>query len=137
MLTEVHPNSPNATYRVVFDVTFFLFVIVVLLAIVQGIIIDSFGELRDTHNKVSVKKEVRGVCWAGFSLTLSLCVCVCVQAMVDLESNCVVCGASKEILDKNPHGFEKHLLQEHYVWNYLYFFMHLRFKPETEFTGQV
>lgn len=34
-------------YRIIFDITFFFFVIVILLAIIQGLIIDAFGELRD------------------------------------------------------------------------------------------
>ncbi|RMC22961.1 hypothetical protein DUI87_00038 [Hirundo rustica rustica] len=38
-------------YRVVFDITFFFFVIVILLAIIQGLIIDAFGELRDQQEQ--------------------------------------------------------------------------------------
>ena len=61
-------------YRIVFDVTFFFFVIVILLAIVQGciccesnvrllslfigLIIDSFGELRDKAEGVQIEMEV-------------------------------------------------------------------------------
>lgn len=33
-------------YRIIFDITFFFFIIVILLAIIQGLIIDAFGELR-------------------------------------------------------------------------------------------
>lgn len=33
-------------YRIIFDITFFFFIIIILLAIIQGLIIDAFGELR-------------------------------------------------------------------------------------------
>jgi hypothetical protein len=33
--------------RMLYDISFFFFVIVILLAIMQGLIIDAFGELRD------------------------------------------------------------------------------------------
>eukprot|EP00061_Rhincodon_typus_P018969 g48375.t1 len=44
-------------YRVVFDITFFFFVIVILLAIIQGLIIDAFGELRDQQEQVKEDME--------------------------------------------------------------------------------
>lgn len=84
-------------YRVVFDITFFFFVIVILLAIIQGkdggvfkaqikcwcyfpklccalltgLIIDAFGELRDQQEQVKEDMEVKcdiahPVCCLGF-----------------------------------------------------------------------
>ncbi|KAM8858469.1 ryanodine receptor 2 isoform 4-T8 [Spinachia spinachia] len=44
--------------RMVFDITFFFFVIVILLAIIQGLIIDAFGELRDQQEQVKEDMEV-------------------------------------------------------------------------------
>jgi ryanodine receptor 2 len=58
-------------YRIMFDITFFFFVIVILLAIIQGLIIDAFGELRDQLESV---KE-------------------------DMESNCFICGIGKDYFD--------------------------------------
>ncbi|KAF7669099.1 hypothetical protein LDENG_00247690 [Lucifuga dentata] len=94
--------------RMVFDITFFFFVIVILLAIIQGLIIDAFGELRDQQEQV---KE-------------------------DMETKCFICGIGSEYLDKIPHGFETHTLQEHNLANYLFFLMYLINKDETEHTGQ-
>jgi ryanodine receptor 2 len=65
-------------YRILFDITFFFFVIVILLAIIQGLIIDAFGELRDQLESV---KE-------------------------DMESNCFICGTGKDYFDAVPHGFD-------------------------------
>lgn len=95
-------------YRIIFDITFFFFVIVILLAIIQGLIIDAFGELRDQLESV---KE-------------------------DMESNCFICGINKDYFDKVPHGFDTHVQQEHNLANYMFFLMHLINKPDTEFTGQ-
>ncbi|KAM9364976.1 ryanodine receptor 2 [Pholidichthys leucotaenia] len=94
--------------RIVFDITFFFFVIVILLAIIQGLIIDAFGELRDQQEQV---KE-------------------------DMETKCFICGIGSEYFDTVPHGFEIHTLQEHNLANYLFFFMYLINKDETEHTGQ-
>ncbi|XP_012989669.2 ryanodine receptor 2 isoform X4 [Esox lucius] len=94
--------------RIMFDITFFFFVIVILLAIIQGLIIDAFGELRDQQEQV---KE-------------------------DMETKCFICGIGNEYLDNVPHGFETHTLQEHNMANYLFFVMYLINKDETEYTGQ-
>lgn len=95
-------------YRILFDITFFFFVIVILLAIIQGLIIDAFGELRDQLDSV---KE-------------------------NMESNCFICGIGKDYFDKVPHGFDTHVQQEHNLANYMFFLMHLINKPDTEYTGQ-
>lgn len=95
-------------YRIIFDITFFFFVIVILLAIIQGLIIDAFGELRDQLESV---KE-------------------------DMESKCFICSMEKVYLDAVPHGFEQHVQQEHNLANYMFFLMHLINKPDTEYTGQ-
>ncbi|TKC44229.1 hypothetical protein EI555_012073 [Monodon monoceros] len=79
-------------YRIIFDITFFFFVIVILLAIIQGLIIDAFGELRDQQEQV---KE-------------------------DMETKCFICGIGNDYFDTVPHGFETHTLQEHNLANYLF-----------------
>ncbi|XP_060131529.1 ryanodine receptor 1 isoform X2 [Zootoca vivipara] len=95
-------------YRVIFDITFFFFVIVILLAIIQGLIIDAFGELRDQQEQV---KE-------------------------DMETKCFICGIGSDYFDTTPHGFETHTLEEHNLANYMFFLMYLINKDETEHTGQ-
>lgn len=95
-------------YRIIFDITFFFFVIVILLAIIQGLIIDAFGELRDQLESV---KE-------------------------DMESNCFICTMEKGYFEAVPHGFDMHVQNEHNLANYLFFLMYLIDKPDTEYTGQ-
>uniref|UniRef100_A0A672SAJ0 Ryanodine receptor 3 n=1 Tax=Sinocyclocheilus grahami TaxID=75366 RepID=A0A672SAJ0_SINGR len=101
-------GDPYELYRILFDITFFFFVIVILLAIIQGLIIDAFGELRDQQEQV---KE-------------------------DMETKCFICGIGNDYFDRTPHGFETHTLQEHNLANYLFFLMYLINKDETEYTGQ-
>ncbi|KAL3078921.1 hypothetical protein niasHS_014703 [Heterodera schachtii] len=94
--------------RMLYDISFFFFVIVILLAIMQGLIIDAFGELRDQQESATEK----------------------------LESNCFICDTSKETFDRMPRGFEIHTTKEHNFANYLFFLQHLVNKDETEYTGQ-
>ncbi|TGZ67043.1 hypothetical protein CRM22_004998 [Opisthorchis felineus] len=105
---EAPDGDEREGFRIMFDLTFFFFVIVILLAIIQGLIIDAFGDLRDQLEQV---KE-------------------------DLESKCFICGIGKEYFDKIPHGFEQHVEKEHNFANYMYFLMHIINKPDTEYTGQ-
>uniref|UniRef100_T1H295 Ion transport domain-containing protein n=1 Tax=Megaselia scalaris TaxID=36166 RepID=T1H295_MEGSC len=95
-------------WRIIFDITFFFFVIVILLAIIQGLIIDAFGELRGQLD--SVKDN--------------------------MEAACFICEIGKDFFDVVPHGFDTHVEKEHNLANYMFFLMHLINKPDTEYTGQ-
>ncbi|XP_038072837.1 ryanodine receptor 2-like isoform X2 [Patiria miniata] len=107
---EIEPPDGDdyELYRIIFDITFFFFVIIILLAIIQGLIIDAFGELRDQLEQVKS----------------------------DMETKCFICGIGSEYFDKTPHGFELHTSKEHDLSNYMFFLMYLINKPETEHTGQ-
>ncbi|XP_028968698.1 ryanodine receptor [Galendromus occidentalis] len=105
---EAPDGDDYEVYRIIFDITFFFFVIVILLAIIQGLIIDAFGELRDQLQSV----------------------------VDDMESNCFICGIGKDYFDSVPHGFDTHVAKEHNLANYMFFLMHLINKPDTEYTGQ-
>ncbi|KAG1681767.1 Ryanodine receptor [Nymphon striatum] len=105
---EAPDGDEYEAQRILFDFTFFFFVIVILLAIIQGLIIDAFGELRDQLQSVSE----------------------------DMEANCFICGIGKDYFDKVPHGFDTHVSKEHDFANYMFFLMHLINKPDTEYTGQ-
>uniref|UniRef100_A0A914H250 Ryanodine receptor n=1 Tax=Globodera rostochiensis TaxID=31243 RepID=A0A914H250_GLORO len=94
--------------RMLYDISFFFFVIVILLAIMQGLIIDAFGELRDQQESATEK----------------------------LESSCFICDIGKDTFDRMPRGFEIHTTKEHNFANYLFFLQHLVNKDETEYTGQ-
>lgn len=80
--------------------SFYLCVTIVLLNIIFGIIIDTFGELRD-------KKTER---------------------LLDTAGICFICGIDSQTLDrasKEPEGFKLHITHDHSMWNYLYFIFFL------------
>ena len=61
-----------------------------------GVIITTFGRLRE-------EKE---------------------QRMANTEGVCFICGIEKHIFDRaanDPDGFKEHIIEDHNMWNYLYF----------------
>merc|ERR1719259_452964 len=105
---EPPDGADNEFVRIFFDISFFLFIIVILLAIIQGFIIDAFGALR---------AQLQGV-------------------EDELSNNCFICGIGKDYLDGIPHGFDIHVQKEHNLANYLFFLMYLINKDENDYTGQ-
>ena len=82
------------------DVLFFLVVMVVLLNVIFGIIIDTFGDLRS-------KK---------------------IERIEDTTEKCFICGIDKQIFDRasdTPNGFKTHIRFDHNMWNYLYFIIYV------------
>jgi hypothetical protein len=86
--------------RFVLDVLFSLIVLIVLLNVMFGIIIDTFGELR-------TKKAER---------------------MEDTTGVCFICGIDKQVFDRasdGVHGFGDHIKKDHHMWNYLFFIIYV------------
>ncbi|EQC35632.1 hypothetical protein SDRG_06916 [Saprolegnia diclina VS20] len=100
-------------WRFVLDVTFFA-VKVVLLNMVFGITIDTFGDLRTQ----AARKD-------------------------DLRRNvCFICGHGRDVFDAHylassglNNGFEKHIADDHNMWSYLYFMVHVESLDATECNG--
>ncbi|KAI6657509.1 Ryanodine receptor 44F-like X1 [Oopsacas minuta] len=101
-------KDPLVLPRFLFDMSFFFIVIVFLLAIIQGLIIDAFGELRDREEGVRAS----------------------------MQNKCFICGINKDKFNQVPRGYEKHTSKEHYYPNYLFFLMYLINKHDTLYTGQ-
>jgi hypothetical protein len=101
------------TGRLIFDLLFFIGVLVLLLNIIFGIILDTFSELREDA------KEKHDI----------------------MTGECFVCGIDKNVFDdeamKNGEhkGFLRHISTEHNMWDYMFFIMFLENKDSTEFTG--
>ena len=86
--------------RFVLDVLFSLIVLIVLLNVMFGIIIDTFGELR-------TKKAER---------------------IEDTTGICFICGIDKQVFDRasdGVHGFGDHIKKDHHMWNYLFFIIYV------------
>ena len=94
--------------RLSFDITFFFIVVVILLAIIQGLIVDAFGQLRDQEDAVAL----------------------------EMQTKCFICGLSNNEFDHIPHGFDKHITKDHCIAHYMFFLLYLIKKRESEFSGQ-
>lgn len=93
--------------RFMYDLSYFIIVIIILLNVIFGIIIDTFAAMREvTETK-----------------------------MADMKSVCFMCGYDRPTLDRSGSGFEQHINKEHNMWKYLYYVVYLRGKDETEYTG--
>jgi hypothetical protein len=99
----------NETYwqRVVFDFTFFVVVMILLLNVIFGIIIDAFGNMREHENRL----------------------------LDDIENKCYICGLAKFELDTKGEGWYRHIYESHNLYNYLYFLIYLEKKDIGDCSG--
>ena len=81
--------------RVIFDLSFFIIVITILLNLIFGMIIDAFGTIRDKR----------------------------ADAEDDQQNNCFICGISRSTFERFM-DFGDHTHKEHNLWNYLYFIVY-------------
>ncbi|KAF0686010.1 Aste57867_22164 [Aphanomyces stellatus] len=118
-LTAALDHPPNIYLRtpywlrILFDLSFFVIVIVLLLNIIFGITIDTFGDLRMETNE---REDL-------------------------MQNQCFVCGVSRDTFDNHymqlgiSNGFQKHITEDHNMWSYLYFIVHLQSRDLIECTG--
>lgn len=106
---DIYPVN-NSVQRAILDLAFLLLVVVLLTNVVFGVILDSFEVLR---NEREDRKK-------------------------DIKDRCFICGLERTKFDTKANEgitFEKHVKEEHYLWNYVYFLIYLYQKPITEYTG--
>lgn len=84
--------------RVLFDLSFYMLMIAILLNLIFGMIVDAFGDLRDR------KKE----------------------AEEDQADVCLICGLDRRAL--RGLSFDDHRQNDHNIWNYVSFVTYLRLK---------
>jgi hypothetical protein len=101
------PDEELFMLRVLYDIAFFFIIITITLNLIFGVIIDTFADLRSEKQE---KDET-------------------------LKNTCFICGLNRGAFDNKTITFEEHVSSEHYIWNYLYFMILLKVKPQTEFTG--
>eukprot|EP01059_Diplonema_ambulator_P036495 TRINITY_DN9103_c0_g1_i1.p1 TRINITY_DN9103_c0_g1~~TRINITY_DN9103_c0_g1_i1.p1 ORF type:complete len:2700 (+),score=824.86 TRINITY_DN9103_c0_g1_i1:45-8144(+) len=104
------PSWSNQIYsmQMAFEILFFVLVIVILLNIIFGIIIDTFAELRSQRQAVEE----------------------------DIRTKCFICGIEASEFDRHAEGFRIHIKEDHNMWLYVFFLVHLRLKEVSEFNGQ-
>eukprot|EP00049_Salpingoeca_infusionum_P018394 m.357042 g.357042 ORF g.357042 m.357042 type:complete len:2607 (+) comp17695_c0_seq1:174-7994(+) len=99
------PSEPG--WRTFFDLSYFIIVTIIGLNVVFGIIVDTFSELRDDKFQ---KREL-------------------------MEGQCFICGIDANDFERHADGFGTHYHEEHNMWDYVAFFLHLDAKEETEYTA--
>uniref|UniRef100_A0A915JZJ7 Uncharacterized protein n=1 Tax=Romanomermis culicivorax TaxID=13658 RepID=A0A915JZJ7_ROMCU len=107
VLRKVHPLEPMFLARTLYDLSFFFILIVIVLNLIFGVIIDTFADLR---NEKQNKDDV-------------------------LRNSCFICGLERSQFDNKTVSYDFHIKNEHNMWHYLYFYVLLRVKKSTEFTG--
>lgn len=101
---QIAVRSP---FLIFFQFSYYVIVITVLLNVIFGIIIDTFGELRTTNN---AKKSL-------------------------LKNFCFVCGVDRSTLDTRGGGFDRHCKYDHNIWKYVFMMVMLQSKEHTDFNG--
>jgi hypothetical protein len=91
--TAYKDNENTFYFKVLFNMSFYFIVILILGNIFYGIILDTFAEFRDKNN---LKQD-------------------------DIIKKCYICQISRDDCLKKKIDFNKHRSDDHFQWNYVYF----------------
>jgi hypothetical protein len=107
-------NELHAVGRYIFDLLFFVIITILLLNLIFGIILDTFSSMRERASDQLEKRSNR----------------------------CVICGLQRQKFEVSKSGtggrgggWNYHYKEEHNMWHYFFFAVHLQKKPRTEYTG--
>jgi len=106
-LPEREINFPEVLLGVGFNLLYHLLIVLVFSAVVSGIIIDSFAELRQD------KEKIRD----------------------NIVNTCFVCNIDREDFEQNNLPFTHHIKHEHNLWDYVFFRMYLESKESVDYSG--
>ena len=93
--------------KFIFDLSYFMIINVICLNIVFGVIIDTFGEMRDEAWERAEK----------------------------LENNCMICLLEKSQLSSDQMNFKDHQHEDHDIWLYIYYIKFLQEKDHLDYTN--
>mmetsp|Transcript_25839 Transcript_25839/g.65348 ORF Transcript_25839/g.65348 Transcript_25839/m.65348 type:complete len:242 (+) Transcript_25839:965-1690(+) len=94
----------------VFTLFFFIIITTIVLNIIFGIIIDTFGEIRQKRDDIHD----------------------------DIVGRCFICNIDRATFDRHARefgGFQRHIMKEHNMWHFLSFVIMLQEKVPTEYSG--
>ncbi|XP_074663089.1 inositol 1,4,5-trisphosphate-gated calcium channel ITPR3-like [Tubulanus polymorphus] len=112
-LFEIMVQNPKESsferfgWIVLYHVSFFIFITTIGLNIIFGIIVDTFSELRDLK-------------WTAES---------------DMRDTCFICSRNSYDFEHHGAGFESHVRNEHNMWSYIFFFIHLDDTKHNDYTA--
>ncbi|CAD5116200.1 DgyrCDS5116 [Dimorphilus gyrociliatus] len=109
VLHRHHLNNSfvNFAYLAIYEVSFFVFITTIGLNIIFGIIVDTFSELRDLK-------------WT---------------AERDMRDTCFICSRKSYDFEHHGLGFNHHVQNEHNMWAYIFFFIHLHDTKQNDYTA--
>eukprot|EP00451_Oxyrrhis_marina_P030723 CAMPEP_0204380652 /NCGR_PEP_ID=MMETSP0469-20131031/53542_1 /ASSEMBLY_ACC=CAM_ASM_000384 /TAXON_ID=2969 /ORGANISM="Oxyrrhis marina" /LENGTH=407 /DNA_ID=CAMNT_0051372325 /DNA_START=94 /DNA_END=1317 /DNA_ORIENTATION=+ len=90
-----------------FDYAYNMFVILILVAIISGIIIDTFADMRASQQE---KQE-------------------------DMDNLCFICSQNRSDLERESVKFATHISQDHFMWVYARFLLYIEEEDDTLLTG--
>jgi hypothetical protein len=104
---DTHPGAADYLNLYVYHFAFSVVVMIILMNVVFGIIIDTFGELR---GEKAAKKA-------------------------HMDNTCFICGIDRFTFDTKGNGFDEHIRKDHWMWTYLALMIHVLEKPATQHNG--
>ena len=90
--------------RIVYDVSYFLICIIIMIDLVFGIILGTFSDMREKERKYDNDKI----------------------------NNCFICHINRETVEKKKEDFQSHRDKKHYLWNYVNYMIFLKFSEPHE-----
>lgn len=102
--------GPYIFLRIMYTTTFFVFINTILINIIFGVIIDTFGDLRRQNQDMEE----------------------------EMEQKCFICGLERyrfEINSADGNGFDNHIQNDHNMWVYIYFIIYLYTKEVDRQSG--
>ena len=103
-ITNTMMQEGSSYGRFVVDFSFFVIIILLFLNMINGIIINTFSQLREEQE---IKK-------------------------FDVENNCFICNLDKNTFQKKKINFIHHVQKQHGIKDYLLFLINIKLKPEKD-----
>ena len=101
------PSNGEMTVRFIYDMSFYILISTILMAIIFGLVVDTFGELRDEMS----------------------------EAERNLTSNCVICHQPRSSIETTGEGWATHVFLTHNPFAYLYFMTYVKEKDVNDCSG--
>eukprot|EP00357_Protocruzia_adherens_P032750 CAMPEP_0115021882 /NCGR_PEP_ID=MMETSP0216-20121206/31174_1 /TAXON_ID=223996 /ORGANISM="Protocruzia adherens, Strain Boccale" /LENGTH=609 /DNA_ID=CAMNT_0002394369 /DNA_START=33 /DNA_END=1863 /DNA_ORIENTATION=- len=107
MSQPVWDSTPTPWQAAAYNLSYVLIINLIITAIISGIIIDTFADMRSSQEAVNR----------------------------DQEDKCFICSIKRDEFENNGIPFAIHTKTEHHMWAYIWFKLYLESKPYTEYTG--
>jgi len=107
-IMQSHDSSSSwYVFDIAYQFSYYVIIVTVMLNLIFGIIVDTFGQLREHSEAVTHH----------------------------LENNCFICHLDRFTLDTKGNGFQKHIKEEHNLWDYFNMIVYLYNKDHNDYTG--